>query len=452
MAYKMTFRHATSLILLTTLLFTPNASAADWLYTIRPGDTFWDLCIKYTKVNNCWQTLPDLNNVTRTRQLPPGYIIKIPVAWLKQEPEPVTVGFIRGEVLAKATNADQPIALQGGEKLTIGTVIITGEGLVTLEFGDGSNMQLEPQSELVLDALSSFDGTGIVDSQVRLNRGAVKTRVIKRDPPSNFEITTPSAVAAVRGTEYRISSVDTSPPTMRGEVFEGLIDVSTNEASKDVAAGFGIIVEKGSVLPDPQPLLTEPQLIDYESAQFLPASIGWNPIDNVSHYLIDIVKDNKKEKLALRSTTKDNRFIITELKQGCYRLKLRGVDQQQLHGMATNESLCIAPELAAPQLESSNLKAKLKHQYTLAWKPVPQAKSYKVQRARDLHFTEIIEERIVNEAEFQWSDEQVGYVRVLSIGQEDQKTQYSEALKWQSQQRSGWKPFITFVAFLLIAL
>ncbi len=55
-----------------------------------------------------------------------------------------------------------------------------------------------------MDSLGSFDASGMVDTSVRLKKGRVENRVAPQKPDSRYRIITPAAVAAVRGTEFRV--------------------------------------------------------------------------------------------------------------------------------------------------------------------------------------------------------------------------------------------------------
>ncbi|MFT6265693.1 MAG: hypothetical protein ACJAWS_001843, partial [Oleiphilaceae bacterium] len=211
--------------ILLCIVWVKPVSAADWLYSIRPGDTLWSICQQYAKEPGCWQKLGPLNNIDRNRSIPPGTRIRMPATWLKVPAASAIIVFTQGDVTYQHLGEVETIAKKG-VKLPIGSQLITEQGTVTIVFADGSSMSLEPGSHLELDTLSSFELNGMVDSTVRLKRGTVKTRVIKRKPRSQFRTITPSAVASVRGTEYRVNVV-----TEISNAKEGSGEISTNKAT-----------------------------------------------------------------------------------------------------------------------------------------------------------------------------------------------------------------------------
>ncbi|MCR8921193.1 FecR domain-containing protein [Dasania sp. GY-MA-18] len=439
-----------ALAFICSLLVITSSQAAEWLYTVRPGDNLWNLCKQYTTHPRCWQDLAKTNKVTYPKRLPPGFVISFPVDWLKAIPRPVEVRFVLGEVSIQAPNSDISLAPSIGDKLAIGSKITTQQGHINLRFGDGSLMQLEPHSELLLDSLSNFDGVGIVDSRMRLNQGAVKTRVIKRQPASRFQITTPTAVAAVRGTEYRVSSVIGEQALMRSEVFEGLVDVSAASNSQPVAAGFGIVAKQGQALNPAKPLLPAPKFSINKQAQLLPLQLQWQPVQDAQHYLLSLFEDNDQQELISQWQVAQSQHQLVDLAANCYRLQLRAVDQQQLQGLASQQRLCIAPAISTPILDSSKLKSYNKTA-TLEWPALANAKRYYYQLALDKNFEQIIDEQWQNHTQLTLSGEQPLYIRIKAQGEQGQTTAYSNALHWQPSA-NNWPAAIIFVLYALAVL
>ncbi len=338
-------------------------NAADWQYTMRPGDTLWSVCKEYTKEPGCWQKLGPLNNIGRDRAIPPGTRIRIPANWLKVPAATATIVFVQGDVSFQRPDEMETPASEGVE-LTIGSKLITGNGSVSLSFADGSSMVLEPNSQLELDTLSNFELNGMVDSTVRLNRGTVKTRVIKREPRSHFRTITPSALAAARGTEYRVNVVSSEQQKQSTlvEVYEGLVDVGADKVTFPVPATFGIVAKQGETLQEPVKLLDKPELIGFEEQQIIliddtrkrlsSPSIQWHEEPLAAGYQLNILADQqgkaKTEKLITSYRTEANTVTIKDLAQGCYQLSLRAIDKLGLHGLAAQKRLCLTQQIALP--------------------------------------------------------------------------------------------------------
>jgi hypothetical protein len=330
------------------LCWVPSAHAADWLYSVRPGDTLWDLCLQYTHRVNCWQELGKRNNVVYPRRLPPGYIIRFPPQWLKQVPRPVVVRFVRGTIWVKNTDAAK---LKTGDRLPIGTVLDSDDGVASLEFADGSLMLINPGSQLSLDALSVADGNAIVDSRLRLMRGTAKAQVPKREPRSRFMITTPTAVAAVRGTEFRVSNIAAAGGSdqaehMRVEVYEGIVAITANGNVVEVRAGFGLTVRKGDKPGEPKPLLLAPEFKGNTDTQPSPLTAQWHAVTGAAQYYLEVLKDSNKEEqiaaLSLQAGTEiwqQHRF--EQLREGCYQLRVSAIDPFDWQGLPAQQRVCV---------------------------------------------------------------------------------------------------------------
>lgn len=454
-----------SIICLALTCWGQRAYSADWLYTVRPGDTFWDLCLKYTNQSNCWQELPDLNKVKRTRELPPGYVIRIPVSWLKQAPAPVTVEHLSGAVyLAPKTTsnhmpsinsasppaASTPKAVINGDKLAIGSTLYTENGYASLRFADGSTLMVMPYSSVALDAFTTHEGKAIVDSQMRLLKGTVKAKVEKRTPQTRFSITTPDAVAAVRGTEFQVtSSSDNTSPT-RIEVFEGLVGVGNDTSEQDVAAGFGISASKDQALAAPKALLGAPVITTPPKAVIQPYTLEWQALDQAVSYQLHIYSANEGQTNTLQqhSTVTATTAEINKLAIGCYSVEISGVDADKFQGIAAQQTLCTARNVVTPVLDQANLKQK-KGQFTLSWAAAEGAHSYEVQLASDETFLNVTERLTTTTPTIDITANKKVFVRVRTLGDAGQAGEYSNSLLLQPKNKD-WQA-ILFIGIAFIA-
>jgi len=329
---------ATLTLLLTVAigLFNLVSAAEDnWEYTFRPGDSLWIIAEKYTSSVNNWEELQRINNIApgSAKTILPGTRIVIPISMLKLQPTPALVIAVSGAaylVRADGTKADLIIGIE----LFSGDRVVTGERqTLRLQFADKSELQVLPNSEVVLDKLSHFKQTGMVDTRIRLNSGTVKTWVIKQKPGNNYEIRTPAAITAVRGTEFRLSSDESQ--ISRAEVIEGLVAVAAGEDEKDVPDGYGIFVEIGKPLSDPVKLLTAPEVSDNQSADESKLEVSWVKLEAAVFYRYQLSTDANFDQITIDSRTEDNRLRLEELLPGQYFLRVRGVDEFDLEGFDT---------------------------------------------------------------------------------------------------------------------
>ncbi|MDH3633618.1 MAG: FecR domain-containing protein [Gammaproteobacteria bacterium] len=331
-------------LLLTLAISLPNlviAAEEYWEYTFRPGDSLWKIAEKYTTSVNNWGELLKLNSIDEAsdRTILPGTRIVIPVSMLKLQPTPALVIAVNGAATLVRANGEESV-------LTVGTELFSGDRVVTgdqqslrMQFADKSELQVLANSEIVLDKLSHFKETGMVDTQIRLNSGRVRTWVIKQKPGDRYEIKTPAAITAVRGTTFRLSSDDSQ--ISRTEVTEGLVVVSADQAEKDVNSGFGIVAEEGKPLPDPVKLLAPPEISNNQSADTSKLQVSWTILDGAEFYRYQLATDEKFDQIAIDDRTDDSEIRLDELLPGQYYLRVRGVDQFRLEGFESVKSFVI---------------------------------------------------------------------------------------------------------------
>ena len=470
--YRVPVLQKLALLFLLLISFIQPVNAADWLYTMRPGDTLWTLCKQYTKEPSCWQKLGPLNNIDRDRAIPPGTRIRIPANWLKVPAASAKIEFLQGEVSYQLPG-ESILAASEGVELTIGAKLLTGQGTVSLSFADGSSMVLEPNSQLELDTLSNFELNGMVDSTVRLNKGTVKTRVIKREPRSHFRTITPSAVAAVRGTEYRVNVLSeeqgaATRQTTLVEVYQGLVDVGAEQVTFPVPASFGIVAKKGEVLKEPVKLLDKPEfvafpeqqtlLLDAESKPITPVFIEWQELAQASGFqlniLADHLADSKTEKLLKSYRIQGNRINLNELAIGCYQLSLRAIDSLGLHGLAEQKRLCLNQQIPTPLVHNLPVNLDDGQQVEIRWGKLDDATRYRIELAQTPDFSSLLVREEISATSYIVSKQSTAlFVRIKALGEHGLYSSYSQSIHIPAQEiveeNDSWKMLIPIGLFLL---
>ena len=478
-----------------------SAMAEDWLYSVKKGDTLWGLCKKYTTVSTCWLEIGEYNGVTYPRIMAPGTRIKFPVAWLKTAPVPVTLTFVRGDVHVVGRSGEEQQA-HVGQNVFMGDSVTTGEdSSTTLLFADGSVSIVGAQSTVTMDLLSIDNNTAIVDSRILLKRGTVSTQVPKynaedsnaandnksdsaeslrigdsaphaseqkqylqkRKPRqrSYFQVTTPSAVAAVRGTDFTVSA-GPKGGIMRGEVYSGSIavskdDLSDRSALKDkkkkeqaLAAGFGLVVQKGEAIPEPVALLEAPEFEPLDEQHALPLSVHWKEVPHASYYAISVFSGEQKNQLVHSEQIDAPSWQSHNLEEGCYRLEVRAIDANDLRGHASTSDTCVVYQPVAPQTaydETAN---------QLLWESVDYAQSYRIEFSNSSAFKEVMATEIVESTgeqhyRFDLTAETIApypYVRVVAVSSSDVVGEAAAVIALDKPNKNWVTGVITFVIFL----
>lgn len=98
-------------------------------------------------------------------------------------------------------------ALAVGDKLDVGTTLRTGTaGRVRLKFSDGSVLVLADKSQLRIEAFSA-GGAKPREAELLLELGLIGQRV-NPSAGGSWKVRTPTAVTAVRGTEFSVEVGD----------------------------------------------------------------------------------------------------------------------------------------------------------------------------------------------------------------------------------------------------
>ena len=257
-------------LLLILLLALPLrlATADEWVYTVRPGDNLWDLTERYMVSLRYWQPLKALNNIEQPRRLRPGSRLRMPLAWSKVRYVDAEVIEVRGDVEVIGEGGSRPalpgLRLKRRDRLRTGP-----DANLLLQFSDGTRLLLAAASEAELRRLEGYGDGEVSDARVEMKRGRAESSANPRNlSGTRFEISTPSALTAVRGTGFRVALTDNGQRS-RIEVTEGEVQVSGAGQSRRLTGGFGVVAEQGAPPEPPVKLLP----VAPSSQQSSPASL-----------------------------------------------------------------------------------------------------------------------------------------------------------------------------------
>lgn len=431
-------------LLLLMLLGNPAVAAEQyWEYTVRPGDNIWNLTKTHCTSVRYWKRIQKLNNIDLDRQIPPGTRLRFPLSILKHQPASAMVATLHGsaELLRAGTGKTEP--LQAGTALRNGDRIKTGaDSNLTLQFADGSRLLVQSNSDVLMDSLSAWGTTGMVDTSVRLQSGRVDTRVKPaRGPGSRYQIITPAAVAAVRGTDFRVSA-ETGKPVMRSEVTEGSVGVGNTGKSTTVKAGFGLVAEAGKVPDKPRKLLPAADLSGLPAVQKqLPLEFTWPAIKGAGGYRFQIAPSTDFESLLVDKHAEKNSADHADLPDGHYALRIRGIDEVGLEGLNSVHRFEVDAR-PFPPVTTSPANAGVIRESTprFSWSSEEESHGYRIQIARDAGFTRMVTDETTDQAgyrqvqpltpgEYQW--------RVASIDESGDQGPYNPPQSFTYRQPLG---------------
>jgi len=389
MSHPNTRRAALAPLLLLVALLAGPAQAAEWIYTVQDGDNPWNLTERYLAGIKYWPRIQTLNRIVDPQHIPPGTRLRIPVEWLRRVDAIAKVAVVHGEAQLRGHRASRP--LSAGMQLRSGDVIQTGrEANVTLEFADGSRVLVHAEAELHLDALGSFENTDYHDTQVRLTQGRMENLVAPLGKgPGRFEISTPAAVTAVRGTRYRVNA---QADATRSEVLEGKVAVATAASGVDVDAGYGTVATATQAPGTPIVLLPAPALGQLAArVERVPVAFTIPALQGASAYRFQLASDASFDSLLFDGRAEGTRLRGAELPDGHYFLRVRGIDGQGLEGLSADHAFELDARPEPPLLTAPAPGAGVAEESPpMSWGESAAIARYRLQVARDEAFTDLL--------------------------------------------------------------
>lgn len=331
---KPIFTHAiTALLLLTSSFIFAQTAEDDLLYTVKKNDTVWGVCKTYVSDPLCWMKLVEYNQLKNPKYLPPKSIIRIPKAWLIDHPTTALVIAVEGEVNVVREGAQKEEKLRVGDQLSQQDVVKALNGTAMIKFADDSRLLLKANSIIRMESLQFYDPSQLVNTRVELLKGRVKAQVEKvTNKNSRYEISTPAAVAAVRGTEFRVAhaKAEEGHVVMRTELLTGALLVSSDINQQTITAGQAVMAIEGQGVLEPVMLLPRPLMALNESKQLsLPLEIRWQAITEAVSYKVSLITETNQ---LWEKETETPSFLLQDLSAGRYELLIRGVDSQGFEG------------------------------------------------------------------------------------------------------------------------
>jgi hypothetical protein len=371
------------------------ASQAEWRYSVRPGDNLIHFARQHLINADDWRTLQTLNKIKTPHRMQSGQIIRVPLHLVKQLPAPAEVVLSSGNAgILKTNTSVEPVTI--GQKLTAGTALITGEkSKLNIKFADGSIVSMQPNTTLKLDTLSIYSGGGMVDTTLRLQQGKLETEANPKHVQGNkMQIVTPTAVAAVRGTKFRVSTSDVA---ITQETLEGKVALIAAGEEVPVDKGFGSLSEGGAPPLPPILLLPAPDTaLLPNKLEALPAAFSMPVQDGAVAWLAKVSTESTFNSIAAENLSQGTQLSFNDLPDGKYFLKVRAKDKQGLEGYDAMHEFNLNARPFAPKAVTPAPAAIIRESNPeLNWEKVEQANQYLLELARDADFKQLLDSQKV---------------------------------------------------------
>lgn len=313
----------------------PSGRNGDFIYKARPRDTLIGLGRRFLLEPRRWRDLQRLNGIANARRIPLGSEIHIPYAWLRTRAETARADDVSGAVL----HDGEPLA--AGATVLEGSRIETGtDGSATLGLADGSVVTLQKSSVLWLETLRQVSGEKFAhDLRLKLEKGRVRTAVKPHGDVGRFEIETPVAISAVRGTQFR-TAFDPATRAAADETLDGTVAVSGTRSEVSVHAGFGTRVKTDGVPLSPVRLLAAPDLSSIPvKSSTARLRLEWPPIAGAVRYRAQLAPDPDFRTVLADAESTSARVFLPAPPDGAFWLRVRAIDRLGLEGFDATKAM-----------------------------------------------------------------------------------------------------------------
>jgi hypothetical protein len=303
-------------------------------YRARSGDNLYTLAQRHLIRVNDFVKVQRINHIADPYRIPVGRSIKIPRQLLRYTRLVAKIVAYRGNVHVRSRNGLRPASI-GGTVHEGDLIVTSADAFVSLGLPDDSIISLPSQSQVTIKRLRKISLTGAVEKLFAVEQGrvrAVVTPIIRSE--DDFRISTPVAVAAVRGTEFRVAY---QPGNGRSatEVLEGKVDVAAGGSPKiqQVAPGFGSIASAAGV-GTPVPLLPAPSLLRpgrVQDEDRLSFQVG--SLKDAKSYHVQIAQDAGFVDVVSETIANGTESSLSPIADGTWFVRLSAIDADGLEGL-----------------------------------------------------------------------------------------------------------------------
>ena len=365
----------------------PNSERVD--YTVQRGDTITSIAEQLVGFGR-WGIIRRMNPGLDIQLIQPNRVLRLPVDRLRAQPTTARVVTVVGQASVDGQPIAEGMQIEGGR-----TLRVNADGFMTLELASGARVRVSGGSVVALSTLTGIPAYSSPREVLRLDAGRIETSAPKiRGPAARFEITTPTATAAVRGTTFRVGA---EPASTLTEVIEGTVAVApaalpaTSGRAQlpepvGVPAGFGLRADAGRPLAAPRALAPAPDLaripalFERPLVRFaVPAAPGTG-----ARVRARVASDAGFERVIAQGIYSAAAVEFRGLADGEYRLAVRAITDDGLEGVDAQTRFTLAARPEPPFSVEPAPGAKLRgDQVRLAWTQVDAARGYVVQVASD---------------------------------------------------------------------
>lgn len=392
---------------LVILMIYAVSYAQEWQYEVKQGDSLWTITDHYLIHESYVRRLQKYNNLSNPLILQPGQIIKAPVEWLGNLPSSAKVLYVIGT--AEVVNNNQKNIITSGYELKANDQLITGDdGSLKIEFSDKSLLNVYSNTSMLFRTMKQSHDGSVLNVKIDIEKGRVNVFVNpNKDPGHRLEIESPSAVTAVRGTNFRIGVDPRSKDTVT-EVLKGKVEVLAEQRSIAVKQLYGTKTEEGKRPINPVRLLEGPIIKPQEIILTKVAALQWAQLEGAENYRIRVsgkedFSDIFYEKF-VSTTQVDDIFFAND---GDFFVSVRAADKNHIEGLDAVAKLKVnarpePPLIISPQKNATTFNSLPRFAWTT---PADGIERLRFQLSTKPDFTKIIyDQTFVSKDGFEMQD------------------------------------------------
>jgi hypothetical protein len=404
--------------------------------TVAKKDNLVNICKTWLENPHDWKRISKFNQLKNPNLIYPGQRIKIPVKRLKGIPMEGIVTFIKGNVWACPKGIEAMAVLKKGDVVGQGAQIKTGKkSAVEITFEDGSTFFLRPETRISIRTARQRQPYFMI-RRLFVPAGRTMMHIQKcTGGDSRFEIHTPSAVSAARGTQFRVS-VD-NDKTTRTEVLDGMVGVAGAGKEVMLDPGQGTWVEKGKQPNTPQTLLPPPALEGLRPLyQRVPINFSLAMPQKAVAARVIVAKDpemkNVVKEVVVQKSDPVPKIMLPDGNYYCQTLSISAAGLEGLPSAPEGFKVRINPFPPFVQRPVNGKKFKTR-QVEVEWLKVGDAVYYSVQVSKESNFKNLyrnIEGITGTRQSIDLEEYGVYYFRVCAIAEDDFKGLWSDAISF----------------------
>jgi len=305
------------------------------------------------------------------------------------------VSLVQGEACVQLRGKGDWISLKAGDHILPRSNLRTGrDGAVEIKYEDGSSLLLRSHTEVtILEAWKTRTSRLLRDFFLSAGRVTAKVQSVM-GRSSRFRIHTPTAIASVRGTEFRVT-VDKEHETCV-EVLKSRVSVDTATKVINLAQGEGARIKNPARPLPPRKLLLAPNPVGLEPLYNAAPVISLASVGGAHAYRVMVAKDAQGKQLVWeREVRRGERVTMSGLDDGSYFLLTQSIDPIGLEGVPSEAfPFAIRENPLPPMLLSSGCAHRDGDKAViLEWLSVADAVRYHLQISEDGDFRNPVVDR-----------------------------------------------------------